>query len=197
VLAFDGEGEAFRRLHDLLGEQAVYLVDTYDIAQGVRNAAGVGGSFWGIRIDSGDLLEESRRARQILDEAGCRAAKIMASGDLNEYRIAELVEAGAPIDAFGVGTELATSADAPAMGSIYKLVEIDGRPVAKQSPQKPSWPGVKQIYRYPDRDVVGLANEHHPGATPLLEPVREPASLEEARRRAASPVQPRPVILKI
>jgi nicotinate phosphoribosyltransferase len=197
VLAFESEGEAFRRLHELLGEQAVYLVDTFDIEQGVRNAAAVGGPFWGIRIDSGDFLEESRRARRILDEAGCRQARIMASGDLNEYRIAELVEAGAPIDAFGVGTELATSADAPSMGSIYKLVEIEGRPVAKRSPQKPSWPGVKQTYRYPDRDVVGLANEHHPGATPLLEPVCGPADLDEARRRAGLPIQPRPVILKI
>jgi nicotinate phosphoribosyltransferase len=197
VLAFENEREAFRRLHQLLGEQTVYLVDTYDIEQGVRNAAGIGGSFWGIRIDSGDFLEESRRARRILDAAGCRHAKIMASGDLNEYRIAELVEAQAPIDAFGVGTELATSADAPSMGTIYKLVEIEGRPVAKRSPHKASWPGIKQIYRYADRDVVALAGQDHPGATPLLEPVVAPANLEQARRRAALPIEPRPVILKI
>ncbi len=189
VLAFASEQEAFARLQELLGERTVYLVDTYDTEQGVRNAVAVGGPFWGIRLDSGDFLAESRRAREILDGAGYREAKIMASGDLNEYRIAELVDAGAPIDAFGVGTELATSADAPSMGSIYKLVEIAGRPVAKSSPQKPSWPGVKQVFRYPDRDVVGLAEEHHPGAVPLLEPV---GTL--ALRRATGPVGERTVV---
>ena len=194
VLAFASEQEAFARLQELLGERTVYLVDTYDSEQGVRIAAALGGAFWGIRLDSGDFLEESRRARAILDEAGCREAKIMASGDLNEYRIADLVEAGAPIDAFGVGTELATSADAPSMGSIYKLVEIDGRPAAKFSAEKPSWPGVKQVFRYPDRDVVGLAEESHPGATPLLERVTGPASLEAARKRAEGPVRERPVV---
>jgi nicotinate phosphoribosyltransferase len=205
VLAFDTERRAFAELQQLLGEQTVYLVDTYDVDRGVRTAASLGGAFWGIRLDSGDLLEESRRARAILDEAGCRQAKIMASGDLNEYRIAELVQGGAPIDAFGVGTELATSADAPAMGSIYKLVEIaaegEVRHTAKFSPDKPSWPGAKQVFRYPDQDVVGLAGETHPGAVALLEPVilggRRAAaapSLEDARRRAAQAARPRPVV---
>lgn len=194
TLAFASEKEAFARLHELLGERTVYLVDTYDMEQGVRNAAAVGRPFWGIRLDSGDFLAESRRARAILDEAGYRESKIMASGDLNEHRIAELVKAGAPIDAFGVGTELATSADAPSMGSIYKLVEIAGRPTAKFSPEKPSWPGVKQVFRYPDRDVVGLADEEHPGATPLLELAGKKTDLEAARRRAAGPVGARPVV---
>ncbi len=205
VLAFDTERRAFAELQQLLGEQTVYLVDTYDVDRGVRTAASLGGACWGIRLDSGDLLEESRRARAILDEAGCRQAKIMASGDLNEYRIAELVQGGAPIDAFGVGTELATSADAPAMGSIYKLVEIaaegEVRHTAKFSPDKPSWPGAKQVFRYPDRDVVGLAGETHPGAVALLEPVilggrraGPPPSLEDARRRAAEAARPRPVV---
>ena len=80
---------------------------------------------WGVRLDSGDFLALSREVRSILDQAGHRDAKIMASGDLDEYRIRDLVQAGAPIDAFGVGTQLATSADAPAMSVTYKLVELD------------------------------------------------------------------------
>ena len=94
--------------------------------EGARRAAELGRPLWGIRLDSGDFLTLSKQARAILDEAGLRDARIMASGDLDEWRIAELVAAGAPIDAFGVGTELATSGDAPSMGAIYKLVEIEG-----------------------------------------------------------------------
>lgn len=200
VLAFPSEREAFARLHEVLGEGTVYLVDTYDTEQGVRSAAATGGRFWGVRLDSGDLLAESRRARAILDEAGCREARIMASGDLNEHRIGELVRAGAPIDTFGVGTELATSADAPSMGSIYKLVEIESRPAAKFSPEKASWPGIKQVFRLADVDIVGLATETYPG-TSLLEPViqggrrvREKESLEAMRRRAERPAGGRPVM---
>src|SRR5262249_16203392 len=125
-------------------------------------------------------------ARRILDDAGWREAKIMASGDLNEDRIAELVAAGAPIDSFGVGTELATSRDAPAMGSIYKLVETAGkhgqRATAKFSPAKPSLPGAKQVFRFPDRDVLALADEQVPGAMPLLEPV-----IQAGRRASDAP----------
>jgi nicotinate phosphoribosyltransferase len=195
TLAFDSEREAFGELERLLGERTIYLVDTYSTAAGLANAVAVGRPFWGVRLDSGDFDAESRRARTVLDRAGYRQAQIMASGDLNECRIAELVAAGAPIDAFGVGTELATSADAPSMGSIYKLVAIErqGRvqPAAKFSPEKPSLPGIKQVFRLPDRDVVGLAEETLAGATPLLEPVIQngeriagPASLEAARERA-------------
>ncbi|MBI3694670.1 MAG: nicotinate phosphoribosyltransferase, partial [Acidobacteria bacterium] len=103
TLAYDSEPEAFARLHDLLGERAIYLVDTYDVGQGLRNAVAAGRPFWGIRLDSGDFLAESRLARRILDGAGFPQARIMASGDLNEYRIAALVSGGAPIDWFGVG----------------------------------------------------------------------------------------------
>ena len=175
TLAFDSEPEAFARLQELLGERTVYLVDTYEMEAGVENAVAVGGPFWGIRLDSGDFLVESRIARRILNRGGYPEARIMASGDLNEYRIAELVAAGAPIDWFGVGTELATSADAPSMGSIYKLVEIERegrlRGAAKFSPDKFTLPGAKQVFRFPDHDVVGLAEESFPGAAPLLVPV--------------------------
>ncbi|HYM12152.1 MAG TPA: nicotinate phosphoribosyltransferase [Bryobacterales bacterium] len=175
TMSYDSEPEAFAHLEALLGPLTVYLVDTYDVPAGVQNAIAVGRPFWGIRLDSGDFLTDSRAARRAFDHAGYPEARIMASGDLNEARIAELVSAGAPIDWFGVGTELATSCDAPAMGSVYKLVEIERegrvRPAAKFSRGKPSLPGAKQIFRFPDHDVLGLAGESLPGATPLLEPV--------------------------
>lgn len=173
VLAFPSELEAQRRLQELLGPNTIYLIDTYDTVEGARIAASLGRPLWGVRLDSGDLIELSRAVRRILDDAGLPDAKIMASGDLNEYRIQEIVAAGAPIDAFGVGTELATSADAPALGVIYKLVEVGDRYTAKFSPEKVTLPGAKQIYRFPDHDLVALANESVPvpGAEPLLGPV--------------------------
>ncbi len=136
----------------------------------------------GVRLDSGDLLSLSRAVRVILDEAGCRSARIVASGDLNEHRIAELRAAGAPIDVYGVGTDLVTSIDAPALGGVYKLVELerDGArtPIAKFSEGKATLPGAHQIHRFHDgdgrltRDVVALADEPlEPGAQALLEPV--------------------------
>jgi len=173
VLAFPSELEAQRRLQELLGPNTIYIIDTYDTVEGARIAASLGRPLWGVRLDSGDLIELSRAVRCILDEAGLRDAKIMASGDLNEYKIQEIVAAGAPIDAFGVGTELATSADAPALGVVYKLVQAGDRYTAKFSPDKVTLPGAKQIYRSPDHDLVALANESLPvpGAEPLLRPV--------------------------
>jgi nicotinate phosphoribosyltransferase len=171
-MSFSSEQEAFRRLQDVLGPHTIQLVDTYDPIEGTRRAAALGRPLWGIRLDSGDFLALSKQARAILDAAGLPDAKIMASGDLDERRIGELVEAGAPIDVFGVGTELATSADAPSMGAIYKLVEVNGRPTAKWSEDKASLPGAKQLFRFPDHDVLALAEEPcPPGAEALLLPV--------------------------
>ena len=194
VLAFPSELEAQRRLQELLGPNTIYIIDTYDTVEGARIAASLGRPLWGVRLDSGDLIELSRAVRCILDEAGLRDAKIMASGDLNEYKIQEIVAAGAPIDAFGVGTELATSADAPALGVVYKLVQAGDRYTAKFSPDKVTLPGAKQIYRFPDHDLVALADESLPvpGAEPLLRPVIFHGRLVEplpdakaARERAA------------
>lgn len=158
VQAFETEESAFRRLQQLLGPATVYIVDTYDTLEGARRAAALGRPLWGIRLDSGDLLELSRQARAILDLAGLKDARIMASGDLNEYRIQTLVEAGAPIDAFGVGTELVTSADSPRLSAVYKLVELESggirRYTAKLSEEKMTLPSAKQIYRLRDHDVV-------------------------------------------
>jgi nicotinate phosphoribosyltransferase len=200
VLAFPGEIESFRELQKLLGPAAVYLVDTYDTLEGARRAASLGRPLWGVRLDSGDLAELSRGVRAILDAAGLREARIMASGDLNEYKISELVRADAPIDAFGVGTELATSADAPTLGAVYKLVEleVEGRKryTAKFSEDKVTLPGAKQIFRFPDYDVIACTCEGLSGAEPLLRPVILKGTLAEplpdaraARAHAAESVK--------
>src|SRR5262249_1619601 len=133
----------------------------------------------GVRLDSGDLDALSRAVRKVLDEAGCGSAKIVASGDLNEHTIARLVAAKAPIDLFGVGTELVVPPDGPTLGGVYKLVEIRRGdrtfPIAKFSEGKATYPGAHQVHRVrdagvPQRDVVSLLDEPPPGgASPLLE----------------------------
>jgi len=175
VMSFCGENEAFRQLQRVLGPSTVQLVDTYDPVEGVRRAAALGQPLWGIRLDSGDFLGLSRTARAILDEAGLRDAKIMLSGDLDEYRIRDLLAAGAPVDAFGVGTQLSTSSDAPNMGAIYKLVELDigcgiKRFTSKLSAEKSTLPGAKQLFRFEDHDVLARSGECSRGQA-LLRPI--------------------------
>jgi nicotinate phosphoribosyltransferase len=177
TMAFPNEEESFRALQGLLGDSTVFLIDTYDTIEGAHLAARVGRPLWGVRLDSGDLGALSWQVRRILDEAGLHDAKIIASNDLNEYRLAELVRSGAPIDVFGVGTELATSADAPSLSAVYKLVELTTENtlqyVAKFSDEKSTLPGAKQIYRYPNCDVIALyseCNSDFQGA-PLLRPI--------------------------
>jgi nicotinate phosphoribosyltransferase len=181
VQAFPSEDTAFRSLQELLGERTIYLIDTYDTVQGARKVVGLGRPLWGVRLDSGNLAALSKSVRQILDHAGLNDTKIMATSDLNEYRISELLSENAPIDAFGVGTELATSADAPALSAVYKLVELDvsgiKRYTAKHSIEKQTLPGAKQVFRYEESDVIGCSTECAPhgvrGAFPeaLLRPV--------------------------
>jgi nicotinate phosphoribosyltransferase len=158
VMAFTSERESFERLQQLLGPATVYLIDSYDTIEGARIAISLGRPLWGVRLDSGDLVALSKQVRKMLDEAGLQDAKIMATGDLNEQKLREICETGAPIDAYGVGTELATSADAPNLSAVYKLVEIevDGvkRYTAKQSADKHTIPGSKQIFRYPGGDLI-------------------------------------------
>ncbi len=203
MMAFASETEAFRELQHLLGERTVQLLDTYDTMEGARRVAKMGGPLWGVRIDSGDFLELSRAVRRILDEGGMPQARIMASGDLDETKIAELLEAGAPIDAFGVGTELAVSGDAPSMGAIYKLVEIERegeiRYTAKNSPEKQTLPGAKQLFRYPEYDLLALHDECAGGAEALLKPyiiggnlIRPLSPLEKIRNRARISLTPWP-----
>ena len=175
VLSFSNEMESFRQLQKLLGPQTVQLIDTYDTIEGARRAVALGPPLWGVRLDSGDIIPLSREVRSILDQAGMPDSKIMVTGDLDEYRIRDIVSAGAPVDIFGVGTELASSADAPSMGTVYKLVEVDvcgiKRFTAKFSENKATLPGSKQIFRLPDHDVLGRAAECCAGAEALLRPV--------------------------
>ena len=196
MLSFASETEAFRELQKLLGDRTVQLLDTYDTIAAAHKVADLGGPLWGVRLDSGDFIALSRQVREILDSAGLTGAKIMASGDLEENRIAEIVAAGAPIDMFGVGTELATSADAPSMGAIYKLVEIESdgeiRHTAKHSPAKGTLPGAKQLFRYSDSDLLALHDECAGGSEAMLKPlildgelVRTMPTVDEIRARVA------------
>jgi len=198
VMSFACEEGAFRKLQNALGENAVQLLDTYDVPQAARRVAALGRPLWGVRIDSGDFLAVSRQVRGILDEAGLKDARIMVSGDLDEYRVRELLAGGAPIDAFGVGTQISVSADAPSLSGVYKMVEMEisgiKRYTAKYSDEKGTIPGAKQIFRDAARDVVARSGECGHGEA-LLRPVLiggrlvEPLpGLEQARERARESV---------
>jgi nicotinate phosphoribosyltransferase len=151
VQSFDRESDAFAAFARTCRD-ATMLVDTYDPESGVRHAAAIDPPVRMVRLDSGDLLGLSRAARAILDERGRGSVQILASGDLDEFRIDELMVSGAPIDAFGVGTELITSRDAPALSAVYKLVELDGVGRIKLSPGKRLYPMAKQVVRTTDAD---------------------------------------------
>lgn len=212
--AEEGEQAAFARYCDALPERALLLVDTYDTLRGVERAiAAAGGRLKGIRLDSGNLGALACGARERLDAAGLTEAQVFASSDLNEYRVAELLASDAPIDAFGIGTELVCTPDMPALGAVYKLVEVEGasgemRPVAKRSSGKATYPGAKQVFRRLDAgqlavlDEVALADESRPGEPLLVEMVHggervgSPWTIEDARERAAKQVQELPSALK-
>jgi nicotinate phosphoribosyltransferase len=151
TMAFEREIDAFRAYHRVFPQSTTLLLDTYDTIAAARMATEFGPTLRGVRLDSGDLTALAKQVRAILDEAGMRQTKILASGDLNEYKIAEMLAAGAPIDLFGVGTDLSTSRDAPALGGVYKLVEIEidarARPKMKLSRDKATYPFRKQVWR--------------------------------------------------
>jgi len=178
VMAFGDELEAFSRYTSLYGERAVLLLDTYDVVEAARRVVSSGLRPSAIRLDSGDIVELSRQVRAILDEGGLGDTGIFVSGDLDEYRIADLLERGAMVNGFGVGTALATSNDAPALGGIYKLVEIRRGgsivPTMKLSPGKLSYPGCKQAWRVYEKgtaayDVLSVCDESGPpGGVALL-----------------------------
>ncbi len=209
TMAFRDEEQSFRALQTLLGESSVFLIDTYDTLEGARLAARLGKPIWGVRLDSGDLVELSKQVRRILDEAGLQHAKIFATSDLDEYRVAELIQAGAPFDAFGVGTQLATSGDAPSLSAVYKLVELkDGAGeifTAKFSDDKSTLPGAKQIYRYADHDVVALYSECNSDfqGEPLLRPIliqgqriEAPVAIDKVKAYAAGSIAALPERLR-
>ena len=179
VEAFPSEADAFRAFAADFPHRTTFLVDTYDTLDGVRTAIEVIRELrleppLGIRLDSGDLRALSGQARRILDDAGLPHVRIFVSGGLDELDIDALVGSGAPVDAFGVGTRMGVSADAPYLDTAYKLAEYDGRPVMKLSEHKISVPGAKQVHRGADGDLVSLRDEPPPpGSEPLLERVME------------------------
>ena len=184
VQAFSSETEAFAALAADFPGRVTFVVDTYDTLSGVAHAIEVirqqrlGGQL-AIRLDSGDLRGLSIASRRLLDEAGLPKVRIVASGNLDEYEIERLVRGSASIDAFGVGTRMGVSADAPYLDSVYKLVAYDGRPVMKLSPGKATQPGAKQVFRTAAPETIGpdlLASADEPapdGMEPLLVPVMD------------------------
>lgn len=141
------EEAAFRSQIDTLGVDTTLLVDTYDITKGVETAVKVGGpKLGGVRIDSGDLGAVTRRVRKQLDDLGNHNTNIVVSSDLDEFAIAGL--RGDPVDAFGVGTSVVTGSGAPTAGMVYKLVEVEGHPVAKRSSGKVTYGGAKSAVRH-------------------------------------------------
>ena len=175
VMSFEDELSAFRAFAQDFPQNVILLIDTYDTLQGARHAVEVarelapqGVRVKGVRIDSGDLARLSREVRRILDEAGLADVQILLSGDLNEYKIERLLREGAAADAFGVGTEMGTSYDAPALGGVYKLVEDARGYRIKLSAGKATLPGRKQIWRACGEDgrmchdVLALADEPPP-----------------------------------
>ncbi len=201
IEAHDVEEQAFEAFSDLF-PKTILLVDTYDTLEGIRKVIelarkkGDAFSVRGVRLDSGDLAQLAIDARRLLDEAGLDDVMIFASSSLDEHRIAELIEAGAPIDGFGVGTKMGTISDQPYLDSAYKLSGYADRPRMKLSTDKSNLPGRKQVYRsYVDGvatgDLIAASDEACEGE-PLLRqvmrngqrmPVAEVA-LEEARAHA-------------
>jgi nicotinate phosphoribosyltransferase len=187
VTAFPSELEAFRAFARAFPEQTILLLDTYDTLAAAHKAVEVarelerrGSRLAGVRLDSGDLVRLSQGVRQILKAAGLGAVQIFVSGGLDEMEIQHCLAAGAEIDAFGVGTRMNVSADAPSLDMAYKLVRYDGRDVLKLSEGKETWAGEKQVYRTSEaggtfeEDVLALAEEPPvSGAAPLLETVME------------------------
>jgi nicotinate phosphoribosyltransferase len=200
VLSFGSEREAFEQYVQTYPRHTTFLVDTYDTLSGVRTAIDLNVPFDAVRLDSGDIGGLARETRALLDRTGHEQVRILASGDMNEARIARLRDEGAPVDAYGVGTQLVTSADAPYTGGIYKLVdvELDDEVVPRQklSTGKRTWPGKKQVYRRlqqgrfgGDRLAPFHGSEPQSEEHPLLEPVMDKGriliepSLAQARGR--------------
>ena len=194
VEAHDDESIAFARFAQTYPHRTTLLIDTYDTVAAARKIVELaarlrenGIRVTGVRLDSGNLEGLAKDVRKILDEGGLYDTTIFASGNLDEYRIHDLIAAAAPIDGFGIGTSLVTSADAPFLDAVYKLEEYAGKPRRKSSPGKATWPGRKQVYRYYDEaarfdhDVLTLEHAPAPGAEPLLVAV-----MSNGRRLAAA-----------
>ncbi|MGY6214760.1 nicotinate phosphoribosyltransferase [Methylolobus aquaticus] len=211
VMAHDSEAEAFVRFVTSQPVPTVLLIDTYDTLRAAQTLVQLapclleqGFGLQGVRIDSGDLMALSRSTRDILDKGGLTQCQVVVSGDLDEYAVHDLMAAGAPIDGFGIGTQLVTSADVPVLNCAYKLEEYAGRPRRKRSPGRQTLPGQKQVFRAFDeagrmrQDVIELCDHAAEGEPLLTEVMRggqrisatEP--LNEIRARVAQQLQKLP-----
>ncbi len=186
VMAYDDEYESYKDFHEVFPDNTILLIDTYDTIKGAKLATKIGKKLKGVRLDSGNITLLSKKVRKILDDAGLGHVKITASSDLNESKISQMLAKGACIDSFGVGTEMVTSKDVPALGGVYKLVEQEkeGRllPKMKLSKDKATLPSKKQVYRFLDKrgllkkDIIGLVDEEF-GVQKLLLPVMKKGKL--------------------
>jgi nicotinate phosphoribosyltransferase len=158
IMAYDDEIKAFEDFAKTFPGNVVLLIDTYDTIEGARNAVKLGNRVKAVRLDSGNILTLSKKVREILNDAGMHDTRIMASGDLNETIIRDLVDADAPVDIFGVGSELITSKDAPTMSGVYKLVETrepgNVHYRIKLSEHKMTLPGQKEVFRVRNSDGI-------------------------------------------
>jgi nicotinate phosphoribosyltransferase len=204
VQIHDDEAQAFENFARARPKNLILLIDTYDTEAAARKVVALaprlktaGIAIAGVRLDSGDLIALSRSVRRILDDGGLTDVTIFASGGIDETTIANIIRSGAPIDGFGIGSSLTTSADAPGLDCVYKLEEYAGLPRRKRSAGKATWPGRKQVWRRFDRDgrmaadVLSVEDDAQQGE-PLIELVMQggkrlkPApTLAEARARAA------------
>jgi nicotinate phosphoribosyltransferase len=215
VQAHDDESVAFEHFARSLPGNVILLIDTYDTEAAAEKVvrlapklAREGIKIKGVRLDSGDLAEHAFKVRKILDDGGLKDATIFASGSVDEYLLARLKAQGAPIDGYGIGTHMDTSADAPYLDCAYKLVEYAGAARRKRSEGKVLWPGRKQIYRRYDGDgrmsgdVMTLEGDELDGEA-LIQPVMRagrrlapPVPLSESRARALSELKRLPEALK-
>ncbi len=202
VQAHEKEALAFEHFARSHPRNVILLIDTYDteaaaekVVQLASKLEREGIAIKGVRLDSGDLAEHARKVRRILDDGGLREVTIFASGSVDEYMLKHLSDAGAPIDGYGIGTHMDTSADAPYLDCAYKLVEYAGHARRKRSEGKVLWPGRKQVYRRYDgagrmqSDVLTLEGDDQEGS-PLIQRVMAsgkrlspPAPLAELRER--------------
>ena len=184
VQAFGSDADAFAAFAEVFPHHSVFLIDTYDVIDGAREVVNVaremkekGLTPVGVRLDSGDMVQSSRQVRTILDQAGLEDVKIFASSGFDEYKIKQVLEDGARIDAFGVGTKVGVSADAPYSDIVYKMVRYNGKDVRKLSANKMTLAGEKQVFRRRAddgtflEDYIGVRNEMVDGCAFLLEPV--------------------------
>ena len=214
IEAFDDEATAFEKFARSWPDNATLLIDTYDteaaamkVVKLAPRLAAAGISIAAVRLDSGDLAALAKSVRRILDAGGLRQVKILASGGLSEDSIAALLAAGAPIDAFGIGTSLTTSSDVPMLDCVYKLQEYAGLPRRKRSPGKATWPGRRQVWRHyaadhMSGDVVSIESDKQAGE-PLLQLVMRggrrvgsQVTLLDCRARAARELSRLPQALR-